>query len=810
MATTGSYSITIRAIDSTSTVVAKINKSLVQQNKVFADLNRSAKALGVELKRSMNITGITSITRSVRQFGSQIAASVKSTIKLGAALLGITGAASAAGIAALAAKFGAFIFNLEQTAARIGVAPKSLEDFGNAAHLAGIDIGTATAALESLGSIMEDAVNGRNPAAMASFKQLGIDIQGIGVFAKDPLSIMPILARKFAAMGDSAGAAAAKMRILRGLGLQDLLPLLNLGEKGYNEYLKTVQKYSVYTKENADAARRLRLEQATLGLSLGALGEMVSKTLEPALTALYKIVQPIIDRMLLWLKNTDNQRWLQKQLADAINLVTDSVTKAWRWIDNIVTKTVGWKVVLIALGAILAAAVALPILKFFVAPLFIAGKAVLGIMNILGFLMASPVIALTIAALLAIGIVAYEIWKHWDVILPFLKRTWQWILDMSTAYGVWIAAAWDRAWKAIRDSFWAALGWIEKQFSDFGDFVGNIWSWIEKQFSDFGDYVGGIWTDMTTRTLKAWEALKKSLSDIWKAISDTFWGIWTPVTDGFIKAWTKVGDFFDKLWDGIVAKFKETYESLSSVINKFVDMHLLPESMRVEVGTGGGATAPGNNANAPPSGQLPSGDKDKLASESYDFWRSKGYTAQAASGMVASEDAESGFQPRPGDIDKNGIARAGGSFQWHQDRREAIQKATGIDTWDPKITHAQQLAAAYWEQTQGGEKSAGDKIRGATTAADAGDKASRYYERPGDVEGQARIRAGLAASYYNRFTHGEMNSNDNVSPIAGKPANGEVHVKVDFSHVPSGVKTSSSTTGAGLRLSQSRTAGALI
>ncbi len=62
-----------------------------------------------------------------------------------------------------------------------------------------------------------------------------------------------------------------------------------------------------------------------------------------------------------------------------------------------------------------------------------------------------------------------------------------------------------------------------------------------------------------------------------------------------------------------------------------------------------------------------------------DFWIGKGFTPQGAAGMVAQEKKESGYDwSRRGDS-----GSAGGSFQWHQARRDAILKATKIDVWDP-------------------------------------------------------------------------------------------------------------------------------
>ena len=58
-----------------------------------------------------------------------------------------------------------------------------------------------------------------------------------------------------------------------------------------------------------------------------------------------------------------------------------------------------------------------------------------------------------------------------------------------------------------------------------------------------------------------------------------------------------------------------------------------------------------------------------------DFWMAQGYTKDQAAGIVANMQAESGGNA--GAVGDGGAAH--GLFQWHEKRRQAIIKATGID-----------------------------------------------------------------------------------------------------------------------------------
>ncbi len=51
----------------------------------------------------------------------------------------------------------------------------------------------------------------------------------------------------------------------------------------------------------------------------------------------------------------------------------------------------------------------------------------------------------------------------------------------------------------------------------------------------------------------------------------------------------------------------------------------------------------------------------------------------------------------------------------------------------------------HYELTAGNEQGAGDRLKKATSAADAAGTVSRYYERPKDTEGEAAKRGALAS-----------------------------------------------------------------
>lgn len=196
-------------------------------------------------------------------------------------------------------------------------------------------------------------------------------------------------------------------------------------------------------------------------------------------------------------------------------------------------------------------------------------------------------------------------------------------------------------------------------------------------------------------------------------------------------------------------------------------------------------------------GNKPSGPAmDAAAKDAFKFWTSHGLSPAAAAGMVAQEQAESGFNP--GARGDNGSA--GGSFQWHGDRRQAILAGTGIDVWAEKDANKQR-EAALWELNNT-EKAAGDRIRNSANSGEAGANGSLYFERPGDSAGQAAIRAGIARQRYQQFYADQPDSKTPappalpvIQPTTNAPVTGGVSMDIRFANAPPGMQTRASSTG---------------
>jgi hypothetical protein len=144
---------------------------------------------------------------------------------------------------------------------------------------------------------------------------------------------------------------------------------------------------------------------------------------------------------------------------------------------------------------------------------------------------------------------------------------------------------------------------------------------------------------------------------------------------------------------------------------------------------------------APWAGAKPGGGKTGSAAGVIDYFEKQGWTKEQAAGIAANLSRESGFNPRS--VGDNGAAY--GIGQWHPDRQAAFKEQFGHDIRESSLE--EQLAFVQNELT-GSHQLAGRLLRKASTPEEAGSAISRYYEAPGNVEGEAAQRAQLARQLF--------------------------------------------------------------
>ena len=183
------------------------------------------------------------------------------------------------------------------------------------------------------------------------------------------------------------------------------------------------------------------------------------------------------------------------------------------------------------------------------------------------------------------------------------------------------------------------------------------------------------------------------------------------------------------------------------------------------------------------------GINEEATGRSMAFFQGKGWTKEQAAGISANLGLESNFNPAA--VGDSG--RAYGAAQWHESRQQQFAKWAGKPMQGSSLD--EQLGFVHYELTQGQEQGAGDLLRRAKSAREAGDIVSRKYERPADADGDAAKRAAVAEVIANRGPAPSPAPAGPYSQGAAQQNGGSVKVEIEHKNAPEGLKTKVKSDG---------------
>ncbi|HUQ90274.1 MAG TPA: hypothetical protein VM120_01255, partial [Bryobacteraceae bacterium] len=132
-------------------------------------------------------------------------------------------------------------------------------------------------------------------------------------------------------------------------------------------------------------------------------------------------------------------------------------------------------------------------------------------------------IAAIVAGVAAVGVAAYQIWKHWDDIKPVLIGLWNDIGNLAS-----------KIWGGIKDFFSDLFDGLPGVFTSIWSTIKGVfqtpWEWISTLATNiFGGivrFLGGIWEPLITVIEAAWNGIKQFFSTVWggiKSMAETVW-----------------------------------------------------------------------------------------------------------------------------------------------------------------------------------------------------------------------------------------------------------------------------------------------
>jgi len=406
------FVIRIRADDAATATVNKIKDAL---SKITDPVDKAQKRVGQ--LGNVGQVGLSKLTKSLGGVERAASGVVDKIVEIIPGLTAIGGAASLAGLTALATKFGTFGFNLNKSSKLLGMNAQDLASWHVAAKRAGVSADQFDSAMSGSQMTIRAAAFGADPHAMMLLQKMGVQIQRNKDGTIDYYSTQMRLMKAI----EGQKSVEAQRDVAGTFGMGSLLPMLQQGTYDTDK-ARAFRKGLVPTAEEVERAAQFHRDINDLEDSVTGLGNSIGSRLIP-------ILDPLVNGFAKWL---DTHR---AQIADQI---ATAVQKLADWVSKIDWSSVAAKAKLLwdNLGGIKGVAIAIAAIKF-------AGP-IGGVANLIASLitLTSTTIPAAVTALGTLGVAGIAAWGALKVVklagLPDVDNK-QGIEDVRN--GDWLAAS---------------------------------------------------------------------------------------------------------------------------------------------------------------------------------------------------------------------------------------------------------------------------------------------------------------------------------------------------------------------------------
>ena len=308
----------ISAIDNASKVGNKVGDSFSRIGDRAVRMSGRLTSIG---KTGATALGkITSGLNSISQGARTAADRISSIIPGMSALVGLAGAA---GVGALAQRWGDLGSSLQRTSRQVGMSTRGLQAWHYAAKRAGVTAEQFDQSMLSSQNTIREAAFGANPQAMMLMQRLGVRISrgkdGQIDYERTQHDILAALGKIKNPAGQRTAADA--------LGMGALLPMIQRGTFDADRAEAGKRGY-IFGEDAIERASAFQDKINGLKASTGALANTIGDKLIPVLT-------PMIEKLTSWLD--ENRVNIADRLAEAVGKLTSWITSIdWgAWYDRV-------------------------------------------------------------------------------------------------------------------------------------------------------------------------------------------------------------------------------------------------------------------------------------------------------------------------------------------------------------------------------------------------------------------------------------------------------------------------------------------
>lgn len=269
-------------------------------NRRIAALTAPADRFNRSLQKFGDVSGIARAAEGVQTLGDRALGAARAVERLAGPMAGITSAASLAGMVEMTRRWAEAGNQIARTSGALNTPVSRLSALRGAARLAGGSAEALDGSLKGLGDRLAEAKWKGGPIR-SLFNEFHVGFEGVNGMARTGADALGEVAEAVTRLTDPH----AQVRLLDQFGISaDLLPMLNKGRKGLEDFLATAERTGgVMTAEMAANATAMNKAWNELGLAIEGVGNRIVNSWSGTATK-------VLDTTAHWVENN-------KKLADS-------------------------------------------------------------------------------------------------------------------------------------------------------------------------------------------------------------------------------------------------------------------------------------------------------------------------------------------------------------------------------------------------------------------------------------------------------------------------------------------------------------
>jgi hypothetical protein len=373
-----------------------------------------------------------------------------------------------------------------------------------------IDAATFGKSMTILSKQMIGATDG-SKKSVSAFEQLGVSMADVR--AGNTQAVLMQVADGFKSMTNPAQRAALTQQLF-GRAAAKLTPLLYAGSDAIQEQLDMTEKYgATISGKTVAGVKSMAADQREMGIAMEGVKIQLGSALIPALASLSQILTSIVGVM-------------QPLIANA------TVMKAVLIVLTVAV--VAYKV------AMIAAAIATTVFETAAAPVALVA---LGI----------------VAAIAALIVVGYLLYKHWDELAALAGTVWSAIQSAASAALDWLAANWPLIVGILAGPIALAVALIATHWQTIINGVNTAWTTIKSVISSVLSAISAAiasgFNAITSAITGAMSAIQSAVSSAWNVIKGVVTGAMSAISGTVTATWNALLSFFGALGARIGSAF---------------------------------------------------------------------------------------------------------------------------------------------------------------------------------------------------------------------------------------------------------------